>query len=691
MKRKHVLAITILFLIHALFFRNVIAQDSTQWKLPEGAKARLSKGEISGISFSPDGAQIAVGSATGIWVYDARTGAELALFTNYIPETGRMAFDYMSETGLVAFSPDGKTLVNGMYDTILIWDVTTGNLLKSIKRQRARINALRILEDNKTLLCENYDGSVRLWDVTTGLEKKNFNPKSSDGFGGVLRSAFGYEVTTAGLYLNKIQENGLYAIGYENGKIQLKDATTGQLQKTFQGAKEHVSQLVFSPDGTRLVANYANAPIRLWDVTTGQSLKTLTQNAKMWGILKFSQDGKTLACQKQSGEIELWDVATKILRTTLGEDLRIPIHTLAFSPDAKTVVAANPNGEIRIWNANTGAEVSVFSTAHTRKFGALAFSPDSTRLASGHINTIMLWDARTFTQLSNRVDTNAWINAVVFSPDGSTLNSVKSFSFKKRTRGPFIKEGVRSTLSLWDTRTGDKLSDLPVESYLGELPKLSGVQNSSSSTTGAIGVVVFSQNGSMLATALNSKKATKDYRFTLHLWNIPHRTVNLTLKGHTDTVNALAFTAEGQTLASGSDDGTIRLWETSTGTEILKLESGKTRALAFSTDGKILASVSSSIRIYKIQLWDIATGSLLTSIKGENNPENVLAFSPDSKILASGSRDGTIQLWDVDTGNKLSTLKGHVDWVNALVFSADGNTLASGSQDGAIFLWNVPH
>lgn len=689
MKMKHVLVITISFLIHALLLRNVIAQDSTQWKLPEGAKARLSKGEISGISFSPDGSQIAVGSATGVWLYDARTGAERKLLT-----------DHVSRTGLVAFSPDGKILATGRLDTILLWDVTSGNLLKSIKRQRARMNALRIFEDNKTLLCENYDGSVRLWDVTTGLEIKNFNPKSSDGFGGVLRSAFGYEVTTAGLYLNEIQENGLYAVGYKNGKIRLKDATTGKHLKTFQGPEGYINQLVFSPDGTTLAVNTSNAPIHLWDVNTGKSINDLTQKATMWGVLTFSKDGKTLACQRKSGEIdeiELWDMATKKLRTTLGAGLNPPIHALAFSPDAKTVVAANPNGEIRIWDTNTGAELSVFSTGHTRKlgytgkFGALAFSPDSTLLASGHINTIMLWDARTFTQLSNRVDTNAWINAVVFSPDGGTLNSVKSFRFKKQTRGPFIKEGVRSTLSLWDTRTGDKLSDLPVESYLGDLPKLPGRQNSSSSSSGANGVVVFSQNGSMLATALNSKKATEDYRFTVHLWNIPHRTVNLTLKGHTDNVNALAFTPEGQILASGSDDGTIRLWETSTGTEILKLESGKTRALVFSTDGKTLASVSSSIKIYKIQLWDIATGSLLTSIKGENNPENVLAFSPDSKILASGSRDGTIQLWDVATGNKLSTLKGHVDWVNALVFSSDGNTLASGSQDGAIFLWNVPH
>ena len=679
MKTRHLLIIVTL-LTYTLFFRNGIAQDYTQRNLPEGAKARLSKGEIKGISFSPDGTQIAVGSPTGIWLYNARTGAELALLT-----------DHVSTTGLVAFSPDGKTLASGMYDTILIWDVTTGKLLKSIKRQRARIEALRILKDNKTLLCENYDGSVRLWDATTGLEIKNFNPKSSDGFGGVLKSAFGYEVTAAGLYLNEINDNGLYAVGYENGKIRLKNATTGQHLKTLQGPKGRVSQLVFSPDGTRLAANTSDAPLRLWDVSTGQSLKDLTQDTTMWGILTFSQDGKILVSQKRSGDleaIELWDVATQELRTTLGENLDTKIHVLAVSPDAKTVAGANPNGEIRIWDTNTGDEVSIFSTGHTQRLTALAFSADSSTLASGHINTIRLWDAFTFTQLSKLADTTGWIVALVFSPDGSEVNSVKSFRFKKRTRGPFIREGVRSTLSLWDTRTEEKLSDSPVESYFGELPKLPGRQNSSSSSSGAGGIVVFSQNGSMLATALNSDRATEDYRFTVHLWDMPHRTLNLTLKGHTDKVNALAFTREGQTLASGSDDGTIRLWETRTGTELLNLQSGKTTALTFSTDGKILASISSAV---SIQLWDVATGSKLSSIKGRNDYGNVLAFSADSKFLASGSRHGTIRLWDIANGNMLSTLKGHVDWIEALTFSPDGKTLASGSVDGEIFLWNAPH
>ncbi len=680
MKTKRVFITAILLFICPVFPRNGITQDSTQWKLPEGAKARLCKGEIRGISFSPDGTQIAVGSATGVWLYDARTGVERKLLT-----------DHLSRTGLVTFSPDGKTLATGEYDTILIWDVATGNLLKSIKRQRARIQALRILEDNKTLLCENYNGSVRLWDVSTGLEIKNFDLKSSDRFGGVLSSAFGYEVTTAGLYLNKIQDNGLYAVGYKNGKIRLKDATTGKHLKTFQGPKGYINQLVFSPDGNTLAVNNSNAPIRLWDVNTGKLIKDLTKKAKMWGMLTFSKDGKTLAYQGQFGDlesIELWDVATQTLRTTLGEDIGTNIHIFAVSPDAKTVARANRNGEIRVWDVNTGDELSAFSTGHTKRLTALAFSPDNSTIVSGHINTIALWDARNFTQLSNAVDPKGWINALVFSPDGSTVSGIKSFAYKKNTRGQLVKEGVKSTLSTWDTRTADKLSDLTVESYQGEAPKIPGVGGTASSFVGGAAVVVFSQNGNMLAAALNAEQATEDYRFTVHVWDIPDRKLNFTLKGHTDKVNALALTGDGKMLASGSDDGTIQLWDIRIGLPTLSLRAGKTGALAFSNDGKILASANNSD---SIQLWDVTTGRQWTSLKSENGYITVFAFSTDGKILASGDQYGAIQLWDIPTGNMLSTHKGHVSWINSLAFSSDGKTLVSGGQDGAIFLWNIPH
>ena len=666
--------------------------DYTRWNLPKGAKARLGKGSIKGISFSPDGTRIAVGSATGVWLYDAHTGAELALLT-----------DHTSRAGDVAFSQDGKTLVSGMYGGISLWDIDTGKLLKTFKKEVALIKALRIIDDGKTLLCDNYDGYVRLWDITTG-EIKEFHPQSSRGFNRMLRDIIGREVTAADLYLNNVDNKGIFAVGYEDGKIRLEDASNGEHLKTLQGHKDHVNQLAFSPDGTLLVANTPNAPLRLWDVSTGKSLKTLTQNTKFRGILTFSKDGKTLACQTREGEIELWDVASKTLRTTLGTKLdskiyqlafSSEIHQLAFSPDSKRVVGANRKGEIRVWDVNTGDKLFSFTTGHTQELGALAFSQDSSTLAIGHDDTIQLWDTHNFTYQPIHIHPNTLLMDLVFSPDNKTLTCAERFIFKYEKRDAFVKETVIGKLSIWDTRTGNKVSDIPVEWHKGNLPIPRGKWKTTSSFSGIESGghsrdVVFSPDGFRLVTALNANKATKDNRFTIFVWEIwedPNRLSHLTLKGHTDTIHALTFTPNGEMLASGSDDGTIRLWDLSTGTQLLSLSSEKTNSLAFSMDGKTLASVSN---FSQIQLWNISTGKQLTSLKEQNDSVTVLAFSTDSNILASGSRDGVIQLWDISTGNKLTDLKGHVDWVSTLSFSPDGKALVSGSSEGAIFLWHVP-
>ena len=112
MKIRHILLIAI-FLIHIPFLSNMAANDYTQWNLPEGAKARLGKGWINSISFSQDGTRIAVASSAGIWIYDAHTGAELALLAGH--EGGVRS---------VAFSPDGKTLASGSEDgVIFLWNV----------------------------------------------------------------------------------------------------------------------------------------------------------------------------------------------------------------------------------------------------------------------------------------------------------------------------------------------------------------------------------------------------------------------------------------------------------------------------------------------------------------------------------------------------------------------------------------
>jgi WD40 repeat protein/translation initiation factor IF-1 len=158
--------------------------------------------------------------------------------------------------------------------------------------------------------------------------------------------------------------------------------------------------------------------------------------------------------------------------------------------------------------------------------------------------------------------------------------------------------------------------------------------------------------------------------------------------GHVERVNSLAFSPDGKILASGSSDTKIKLWNAETGLELQTL-TGHTvgvNALAFSPDGKTLASGGAD---KLVKLWSVENGQELRTLTGHTGSVDSIMFSPDGKTLASGSWDGSIKLWSVDTGREPKTLTGHTYYTDALAFSPDGKTLASGGADELIKLWNV--
>lgn len=255
LKNKNFPIYLILFLVSTFYLPNTFAQNPTRWSLPEGAIARFGKGPVTKtITFLPDGTQFAIGWETGIWIYNAKTYQEVALFT----------MDGTSEIRAFAFSPDGKTLAGSDGNETRLWNVATGQHKQTLNDGSWHIT---FSPDSQTLAIA--DG---LWATSTGQHLKHLNTGISSSWSGNRSFTF--------------SPDGRTFAGTQSNRVFLWNISTGLLL-WHEAHKEHIRSIVFSPNG-QAIASGVRIILFVCGMPPQDRLKTFSLIIETMSIVLFS-------------------------------------------------------------------------------------------------------------------------------------------------------------------------------------------------------------------------------------------------------------------------------------------------------------------------------------------------------------------------------------------------------------------
>jgi WD40 repeat protein/tRNA A-37 threonylcarbamoyl transferase component Bud32 len=697
----------------ALYYSR-IAQSQLQWQVNDVNGAMLSLAKCVPLADHEDRRGWEWHYLLGLFHSD--------LFTLSHPNPG--------EGGNAIFQPDGRSIVsvvggNATDDDahpgeLRVWDAAAGSLMTAYS-VRGTAHRLVIRPDGERLALATTNGALLILEAATGKEL-------------VSRPPTGH--MTAGLAFSP--DGKALALASWDGTVKLCNADTGEVSHTLLGHSGRVHSVVFHPDGLRLASAGWDETVRIWEAVTGKEIMTLRgHKSPVYGVA-FSPDGKLLASAGSNGNLRIWELATGRSIQSLTPRLGAVLST-AFSPDSRYLAYSGGDGTVRVWDVESGIERVIFR-GHTAPVESVQFSPDSQRLvsASPQQGAVKVWDftrppeQAIFARVRGRADQIIKVRDLTGRAETAVLArtgpDIEALAFHADGR-KLVSVAVGGKLQTWDASSGlleDQLS-LPMCDELVSPAVLAAFNPGGTRIAGRareddrlvkvwnvadgkevgsfrahtlpVLCVRFSSDGRKLVTCASDPRAA-GLPHEIMVWEAATGNRLATLTGQGLVMNT-AFSPDGHALALGTHDGKLWLMEWEGPGRMLSLvgHKGPVAAIAFSRDGKLLASAGvedRTLKFWALDGLDVATATGPRAVHTVAVPPFVcdLAFSLDGQRLAGISRDA-LKMWDVGTGHEVLTLKGAPQrhWDPAfnprVAFSPDGKHLVGTNWDESISMWDA--
>ncbi|MBN1120891.1 MAG: PD40 domain-containing protein [Anaerolineae bacterium] len=587
-------------------------------QVPEGAVARIGMGNVEAAVPSPDGQYLAVSTPIGTFLYNMATFEELW-------STGQRA-------SFLAFSPDSRLLAGRRAELFALWEAETGELLQTFEANNYHNFNQSAFSPDSSRLAYGSGNSVVVRNIQSGAIETSLVGHSDE--------------VTAAVFVT----DDLLASGSKDAKVILWNLATGEVVKVLEGHESTVYTLAVSPDGQILVTSSKKtqdsvAQTILWDVLTGEKLTTIDAH---YIAPVFSPDGTLLAARNEKDYIvDIRDASSGQLLRRL--DTFDSAASVAFSPDGYLFVASRETDAIYKVNPTTG-QIVVILDGFTSSVDRAVFSSDGSQLLTANSElgepSITLRDLESgqiVLKLAGFAE-EGLIDAAI-SPDGSLI-AAASYS--------------DDCVYLWDTSTGELINTF--SGYYAEVEfspdgRWLAYRSARSAVTlrdvvtwqpileikEADGDLEFSPDGNTLAAV---------YINSVILYGLPEGAV-LQAFECSERVTSIAYSPDGVYLATSpdpllDDNAVIVLWNIASGQPTYELHGHKRyiHDLAFSSDGNLLASGSFDGTAI---LWNVETGQTVKTLSEDGGyTVTSVDFSPDGSLLATGSGDGTVIIWPVE-------------------------------------------